>query len=628
MAYFDLAWELKSNPAFASHIGDLSSKLDELEIKAQQNERYENDRGAVVLDILRSCDYNAGMLVPYFFPQYPGANPLSLLARPYAFAMFNVQIGGYTVIRSSRQTGKSTTIAALQKIMAHIVGGYRSMYVVPHQEQLKTYADRLSEMERAFRFPTQDTGFRQNLTYKEFPNKAVLKLVKVLSNANSARSNTMDQLIYDEYQSFDASLEADVEQCQKASDMPTTIYAGTSMTIDSALEARWLQSSQGSWHLFCDCGREIDCAEKEQVIPVIQPEGPTCPECSRLLDVTQGRWVHKFPRLLERGWVGLHVPQMIIPYYANNLVKWSEIYQQFTKYELAKFLQEVMGIATEEGARELTADDLKNMCCLPDSIEYLQAQAKKGWYKWVISGCDWGGSDYMPAFQTKVSTTVHVMLGVRYDGNLDIIHMRRYGGMGYREIASQIAFDHHRLGGGPIATDFGVGAAYNMLLREQTDKINADKHLILNYVGPNSALFAPPEKQGWFNQYSLNRTESITSLFEAIKREAGGPRIRCYAYEHAHEQLDDLLNLIRCPAESSLGVGTFKYRRHGSKPDDTLHAINFAYALARLLMGEPIVEDRAVKAQLERLFGRISFGNPSGGGPTRPGKQMGRPYSG
>jgi hypothetical protein len=614
--FLDIPWEFQTNPLFRRELEYHGGAIARLEGMAEKGADIANDVGKHLLEILRLCDFNPGLLVPYYFPNYPEKEPLSLFARPFSFAMFNLQIGGFTVIRASRQIGKSTALVARQKLLADMMPNYRALYIVPHQENLDTYANRFREMERVFRFPTHHPQFRQNLTYKEYLNGSIIEMIRILSNANDARGKTTDELMFDEYQHFDDSLLLEVAQTQKASKRPSTLFAGTSLTIDTALEAKWLQSSQGAWHLLCGCGQDIDCSVAEDVIPVVQPAGPTCPGCSRILDVTQGRWIHAYPKMLDAGWIGLHVPQLIIPEYANQLEKWIEIYQVFQDGNLASFLQEIFGIATEEAARELTKQDLQNMCCLPDHPTTIQKRAQSGYYRFVISGCDWGGSDYIPAYQQKLSTTVHAMLGLRYDGDIDIIHMRRHEGMGYREIIKNIVDDHVRFGGGPIATDFGVGAAYNMLLREHP-KIIADRHLILSYVGPNSALLAPPAKDGWYNQFSLNRTESISTLFAAIKRQrivqktvdgenvteiTPNPRIRCAAWEHVQLMLSDFLNLVRVPTESALGATSFKYRRHGSRPDDTLHAINFAFVLARILIGESIVDDKGLR---EMLQGRV-----------------------
>ncbi len=641
MSYLDVFRELQSNGAFKASVSGLMIDINRIEGQLVRRPHLAEQLQDRVMELMRVCNYNTGLLVPYFFPKYPKAEPMSLFDRPYAFALFHFQIGGFMILRGSRQIGKSTTIGARQKILAHMIPGFRSLYIAPHIEHVETYANRLREMERAFRYPTLDQKFRQNLHYKEFENTSIIELIRILSNANDARGKTVDELIYDEYQHFDGNLEPEVQQTQKASKMNCTIYAGTSLTVDTALEGRWQQSSQGTWWLRCGCGKEIDCGDPQHVLPIIQPEGPICPKCSRLLDTTKGGFRHADQMALDAGWIGLHVPQIIIPEFSNNRRKWSEIYEAYVQYDLAKFLQEVLGIPTEEGQNELTKDDVRRMCCLPETPAFLKQRAKDGYYKWVVSGCDWGGSDYIPAYQQKASSTVHVMLGVKDDGDMDIIHMRRYGGMGYEEIANQIAYDHGQWGGGPIASDFGVGMAYNSQLRKNTKYIIADRHMIFSYVGPNSALLAPPEREGWYNQYSLNRTESITTLYQAIKRqrkisaknEAGetevtfsaNPRIRCYNFEVAQPLITDLLNLRRVPTESNLGVTSFKYRKAGVTTDDTLHAINFAYALARVLLGEPIVEDRGLARRLQELL-RLGMGG--GLGSSMPGGTTIRPFSG
>ena len=57
----------------------------------------------------------------------------------------------------------------------------------------------------------------------------------------------------------------------------------------------------------------------------------------------------------------------------------------------------------------------------------------------------------------------------------------------------------------------------------------------------------------------------------------------------------------------SLGIGArpgrMVFRRHGSKPDDTLHAVNFGLQLARIVMGDPMNVDPVIIAQLRQAVG-------------------------
>lgn len=619
--YIDLNWEVKTNAEFRYKLKALTDDIKRIE-KENEGDPHCNDKIASrIIDIYRLCKYNAGLLVPYFFPQYPYDKPLSCTNRPYSFAMFHMQIGGFLSIRAGRQIGKSTSLGARQLIYAHIMRKRRSMYIVPHQSFLDTYANRLREMERAFRFYQPHKDYRQNLKYKEYPNESVTMLVKCLTDTQEARSKTCDEALFDEAQLLDPDFLPDIEQCQKASRMPTTIYAGTSTTTDSLLETKFLESSQSAWLLRApgyhsqSAGQGwLNCSDKDDVLKAIQPQGLTNPSTGKVIDVTDGRFVHQLQSNFEQGYLGFHIPQIIIPDYANIPQKWMEIWNAFQSYDIKKFLQEILGIPTEEGMREITTQDLKNICVLPETPETLKqiASSNNGRYKYTVSGCDWGGSDYNPATKTKVSYTVHAILGICWDGSIEIIHIRQYAGMDYRSIANQICEDHKAYNCIGIASDFGVGAAYNMLLRENPI-IRPERHFIFGYVGPQSALIkAPSSGPGWFNQYSLNRTESITSLYQAIKSR----RFRCYAWELAQERLSELLNLYRVPTENTGGNSGFRYQRHGSKADDSLHALNFAFCLARIILNEPIIEDPALRHMFNESFNTqptTQFFNPHGG---------------
>jgi len=210
----------------------------------------------------------------------------------------------------------------------------------------------------------------------------------------------------------------------------------------------------------------------------------------------------------------------------------------------------------------------------------------------IISGCDWGGSDYDVSLKTKVSYTVHAMIGQNLDYSYDIIHMKRYEGMSYRNIADDIMHYHHKYNGNAMGSDYGVGMAYNLLLREQMEP---EHHLIFQYSGPNAIPLK--ENQNVFNQFSLNKTDSITTLYVAIKNR----RLKCYEWGLAKPMLMDLLNLYRVPTDSG-GANAFVYRRHAAKADDMLHALNFAFVVGRIFLQEPIVEDRAL---LSRISGQL-----------------------
>ena len=501
----------------------------------------------------------------------------------------------------------STSLAARSLINTHLYPNYRSLYVVPSHDHLKTYADKLRELERLFKFYVHNPKFRQNLYYKEYPNGSIIKLINVLTSSMNARSNTADEVIFDEYQNFDSELEEVVLATQTTSSMPITIYSGTSITTDTALEMKYSLSSRGTYHIKCGCGHWLDTGNKDVVLDFVQPKGVTCPKCSRVQDVRNGEIVHEDQELLAAGLLGFHVPQIVVPSLVEDPIKWARIYsRKMSGNSPAGFMQEILGIPTEEGAREITEAHLRSICVLKRNE--IQAHAKNNKYLFVVSGCDWGGSDYVAKHRTKKSLTVHAMLGINQDRTADIIHFQEYSGMDWRSIAQDIVKNHNALGGTAMGSDAGAGSLYNLMMREMLG--NADRHLILQYTGPSSAALGKPHGESQYNQLSCNRTESITSLYEWIK----SCRLRCYEWPLASDYLVQFLALHRTPSETASGATSFTYHKHGAKTDDPLHAVNFALIVARLLLNEPLIQDEALRAETIR---RIR------GGPTQSGRRPG-----
>jgi hypothetical protein len=343
---------------------------------------------------------------------------------------------------------------------------------------------------------------------------------------------------------------------------------------------------------------------------MIQAKGPSCVKCSKLLDVREGQWVHAFPGNREAGLVGYHVPKLVVPALVSDPLTWAEIYRQKTKVGSSRqFIQEVLGIATQEGEREITRKQLEAICTLGPDLQNLLLKVKQNTYRWVISGCDWGGSDYIPELRIKKSTTVHVIMGIKPQGQLDILHIRRYAGMNYDDIVGDILHQHKAYKGYAMASDFGVGALYNSKLRE---KIPPERHLMFCYTGPSTKLLAEPKGDHQFNQWSLNKTESISLTFEALRQ----GRIRCFDWLIAQEYLQDALNLFRAPGErgqsgSGAGAGatTFIYRSHPTRCNDTLMSINYCHMLAKLLLGEPMLADQSIRIRLEAQLGGTFAGD-------------------
>ena len=399
-------------------------------------------------------------------------------------------------------------------------------------------------------------------------------------------------------QNFDGELETEVSQVNSASKKPITMYTGTSITTDSFLEAKFQASSQGYAAIKCSCGHVNIPLPDHNVMDMIQLQGPTCTKvyksgarCGRLLNVRNLEYVHANQSAIAQHRIGYHIPQIIVPAVVENRFRWQQVYDRKFSPNLNKYFQELLGIPSEQGDREMTRAHLEAICTLGPSMA-LKTRAMRRQYDFVVSGCDWGGTDYDSATKLKVSTTVHVMLGVTADGYFDIIHMKRYLGMDFETIGADIVHNHKALNGTAIGSDTGVGMAYNSVLRRH---IAPETHMLFTYVGPRSAVIAEPGGDHAYNQWSINKTETLTMLFQAVKAR----HMRCYNWEEAQPLLSDFLNMYRAPAELPGGASILTYRPSATKPNDCMQATNYAYIVGKILRGEPIFADEAVRMRVE-----------------------------
>lgn len=447
---------------------------------------------------------------------------------------------------------------------------------------------------------------KQNKYSKKFENGSSIRMISCLTTADKARGISSDEILFDECQGMDPEIIPEILYTKTMSELPTVVYSGTALSVDTLLEANWIDSSMGMWHVRAGDGKTwLNMFDKETLFKVCDNiQGPTCPITGKLLKVTDGCFVHAKKGNMNAGRIGVHIPQCIIPDIAYNAQRWTEVYQKIQRDDPKKVMQECFGIAVSEGSREISERDLIRLCTIPDTEEQLKEKCHNGFYKTVISGCDWGGSDYNPAMKTKTSYTVHCIIGIAPDGCIDILHYRRYAGMMYDEIARTIVAEHKAYKGFAIASDFGVGLAYNMEIRKQ---VPFDRHFIMSYVGPNAAPVSIPAGAHMQNQLSINRTEALTNVFRDVKR-FDPQRIRCRNWGDMQPFLSDWLNMFRVPVEMPGGQNLFKYVRAATKADDALHAFAFAYVLAKIYRGDSLVKDPALEKRIRAVLGAATIG--------------------
>lgn len=515
----------------------------------------------------------------------------------------------------------STNQGTRSILFGNLLPGLRMATIVPRHEQLRTIAYKYSEIANAFRFKTSNNKVKDNLYNKEFYHAngplSTLDIWYILTNPDKIRGKTYDWIDYDEYQDFDDSLEPVIKATQSRSELRSVTYSGTSKTTDSALEARWLESSRGLWRLTCPaCKFDNYPTVAHGVFDMIQPKGLCCKKCGHLLNVRDGCWDFEAPEMLRLGRWGFHIPQIIVPANTESRDIWIDIYRNSRNMDKKIFTEEFLGEATEEGSREISIKDLQAICTLgPIHDVQERALASKTPYSFIVGGCDWGGSDYNPAEKSKVSFTVHALIGVKLTGEMHILSIDKYAGMAYDEISQAIAKKHRLFHCYALAGDFGGSAVYLNELKKLIDPLK----IVSFKYGGKPMLSIPPSSLNFGNLYNLNRNESITSLFLDIKN----ANIKSPMWEQMGDKLSECLNLVRIPAEDATGANTLYYKKRGSKPDDVLHALNYAITLAKLVLGIPLFEDPAKQVMFNNYMKYGQF-TP----PVLKGKYSGRAISG
>ena len=103
---FDLLAHMRKNPVKANAISNAVDRIKILERKMTKGEPVMIEFQRALAELVTLCGHNLGFLVPFLFPAYPADSPLSLMARPYMFALLSMAGNTNVTFRAGRQIGK------------------------------------------------------------------------------------------------------------------------------------------------------------------------------------------------------------------------------------------------------------------------------------------------------------------------------------------------------------------------------------------------------------------------------------------------------------------------------------------------------------------------------------------
>jgi hypothetical protein len=195
------------------------------------------------------------------------------------------------------------------------------------------------------------------------------------------------------------------------------MYTGTAKTSDGTLAMKFDESSQGHWCIKCPgCEKHNIAALEEQLIKMIGKHGCSCAFCGKLLDVTSGYYVHKYPSRVYTH-VGYHMPQIIFGFH-NKPTAWTELLYKMEHNSRTLFYNEALGVPDDDSVRMLTKEDLvkarNNIRTKEEGIDVIYNFHNR------VLGVDWGGGGGGDS-----ATGVAVICKNQLTRHFECIHMDR-----------------------------------------------------------------------------------------------------------------------------------------------------------------------------------------------------------
>lgn len=160
------------------------------------------------------------------------------------------------VMKFSRQTAKSTTLANILLSRALMKNNFRQLYVSPAKDQTTEFSrDKLEPVIQnspLIKNHFLDSRLVQNVLKKEFANGSVVNLRYALLNADRVRGISADVNLFDETQDLRKDVIAVIRETMSRSLHKKTIYAGTPKRTKGTLADLWYKSTQYEYAIQCE----------------------------------------------------------------------------------------------------------------------------------------------------------------------------------------------------------------------------------------------------------------------------------------------------------------------------------------------------------------------------------------
>lgn len=492
---------------------------------------------------------------------------LHLNGKPFSFQNYEFMRPIYDldafeiVMKFSRQTSKSTTMANIMMSKSAMLPHFKQLYISPSVDQTKIFSgDRVTpviESSPLIKKHYINSNVSQNVFTKRFLNGSTLYLRYALQSADRLRGLSTDINYYDEAQDLNIDIIPVINQSMSRSLYKRTVFSGTPKRTKGTLAEIWYRSTMYEWFSKCDHCNKWNFLDQKN----IGLHGVICRYCGEHLITRKGQWISTGDQNSRTK--GFRVNLLMFD--GAPWVDWQADVIDYRKTcsSDAIFYNEVLGLEYDDGVQPITLADLRRcatggpMIEDPTSVHLSSIQTTLG-------------LDYGPVNSNKSKTVATILQ--HSESKTKVLYMKRYKGheADYSFIHGDIPKLYAKWHVAVIGADAGLGDGPNSEIR---GRLGSPERLIaFRHSGSQRA------RAKWnpaSSEYTLNRNMVMTDLFRKIKnRQIEFPR-----WEDFEPFADDFLNIV---IEYDDHAGTYKYVNMG--PDDALHSILFGELALQLLI--------------------------------------------
>ncbi|MBI3832198.1 MAG: phage terminase large subunit family protein [Planctomycetes bacterium] len=488
---------------------------------------------------------------------YLDGQPISFRARPYLRAVYASE-AERLVLRASRQSEKSTTLAILVLLELLTSAHARVLVVFPRREQLRMFRETLLlaivRDSPVVRDVLLGAGSHTKGYYLRFSNGSEVFLRPSFQNADTVRGITAVFLLVDETQDTAPDTLEVAEQNLSHALRKRIVVAGTPKLSDNLLEKCFAATTQNEWVSVCKaCGHE-----NVPELKCLGPDAIQCATCGQPICFAEGRWVARQPD--ARGGEGFWFNYLITPWLKlDELLYWRETYAP------ARFKNEVLGQPTIMGDHLVTREQVEACCGERPSIRERQKLSGVNlMLQSLVLGIDWSGG--------VNSRTAFVVGAHDAQGIFQVLHLESMPiADGFDDALARAKDLIIALGIDLVAADAnGNGSVLNRLLLMNCQ----EAHRSLGLYG---LMYADTESSPQFSRsmyrWTVDRTAWIGEVFTRIKKK----KIRFPRLTDCGKCLEELWH------ETALYDNAARRHRFvcpSGGQDDVLHALTYALRLS------------------------------------------------